>query len=264
MLSWRAMNSRYVPTSFATYHDHLVVVLMCSPDRFTSFDGSPVNQQVALREAFEVLQEAFPLVGKKLKDDYLSAILRELLQMAYEFFSAGDDRNGIYALQEVEGSVWPSRKIPPRHAPAAERRAHGKVDRFAGVIPNPYPYRGRLEDMGPSQLRLFQSVMSAYDSGDDSLDPGKVHHWLLDTDSVARRINERSRKAAAARIMQELSTRNSLAALRAENVYGSLLVFDVEEPGRARMSVRGEPGAFKMGTPNFIVAGPIWVGASVA
>ena len=258
------MSSRYVPSSLSEYHDYLVVVLLNSPDRFTSFDGTSVNQQDALRKAFEVLQEAFPVVGKKLKDEYLSAILRELLKMAYEFFSAGDDRNGIYALQEVEGSVWPSRKIPARHAPAAECRAHGKVERFAGVVPNPYPYQGKLEDMGPSQLRLFQAVLKAYESGDESLEPGKVHHWLLGIDSVPRSFSERSRKAAAVRIAQELSTRKSLAALRAENVFGSLLVFDVEEPGCARISVRGEPDAFNAGSPNFIVDQPTWVGRSVA
>lgn len=46
--------------------------------------------------------------------------------MPYEFFTDGDDRNGRYALQEVDGTVWPSRKVPPRHAPDAERRAPGR------------------------------------------------------------------------------------------------------------------------------------------
>ena len=81
------MSSRYIPERFSEYHDTLVSILLQSPNQFTSFDGAPVDQQNALREAFEVLQNTFPLVEKKLKDEYLAAILRELLRMAYEFFS---------------------------------------------------------------------------------------------------------------------------------------------------------------------------------
>jgi hypothetical protein len=106
------MSFRYLPTRFSEYHNTLVSVLLQSPNRFKSFDDSNVDQKEALREAFEGLQKTFPLVEKKLKDEYLAAILRELLRMAYEFYSSGDSRNGAYALQEVEGTVWPSRNAP--------------------------------------------------------------------------------------------------------------------------------------------------------
>lgn len=71
------MNSRYVPEELSHYPDYLVSVLLKAPDGFTSFDACPVNQRAALREAFEVLQEAFPLLERKLKDETLAPVLRE-------------------------------------------------------------------------------------------------------------------------------------------------------------------------------------------
>lgn len=253
------MSSRYVPKEFSHYHDFLVCVMLQSPNDFTSSDEGPVDQPKALKEAFETLQEAFPLVEKKLKDDYLSAVLRELIQMSYGFFSAGDIRNGIYALQEVEGTVWPSRRVPPRHAPDAERRVYGELQRYAGVTPNPYPYEGSAEDMGKFQRQLFEAVLTAYESGSESLHADTEHHWLLGVDSVTRRTSERSKKAAVARLTQELSTSSSLAALRAVNVCGDLLIYDVEEAGRPRISVRGKPEVLRAGKLNFIVDEAQWI-----
>lgn len=252
------MSSRYVPQTFTAYHDNLVSLMLKSPDRFTSFDDTPVDQPRALREAFEVLQEAFPLVEKKLKDPYLGSMLRELLKMSYEFFVAGDDRNGIYALQEVEGGIWPSRKMPHRHAVEAERRAHGKVERLAGVVPNPYPYEGTMKDMGPSQLHLFESVQDVYRTAKEVLAEGKEHYWLLGPDKMIRKLAERTRKAANARIAEELVSGSALAALRVVNVFGDSLGYDVEEPGRPRVTVRGRLELFAAGNPNFFVDEPYW------
>lgn len=252
------MSSRYVPQTFAAYHDNLVSLMLKCPDRFTSFDDTPVDQPRALREAFEVLQEAFPLVEKKLKDPYLGSMLRELLKMSYEFFVAGDDRNGIYALQEVEGNIWPSRKIPHRHAVEAERRAHGKVERLAGVVPNPYPYEGSIEDMGSLQRGLFELVQDAYRTGTAVLVEGKEHHWLLGPGKLIRKLEERTRKAANARIAAELASGSALAALRVVNVFGDSLGYDVEEPGRPRVAVRGGLELFAAGNPNFFIDAPYW------
>ncbi len=232
--------------------------MFSSPNNFQSLDNTPLDQQEALRDAFEMLHEAFPLVEKKLKDGYLAPILRELMRMAYDFFLAGDDRNGCYALQEVEGSVWPSRKVPPRHAPAAERRAHGKLERYAGVTPNLYPIQGKIEDMGQFQRQLYEAVLKAYADGTDMLAPLEQHYWLLGTDAVAKRFSARSRKAAASRFTQALSTSAALAALHATNVYGSLLVFDIEEAGRPRISVRGTPEVVENGEPNFFINEAVW------
>ncbi|GGB94741.1 hypothetical protein [Pseudoduganella buxea] len=254
------MHERYIPSTVADYHGYLVSVLFNSPDRFTAFDDKPVDQQEALRAAFDVLQETFPLVDRKLKDPYLAAILRELLVMAYGFFAGGDDENGRYALQEVEGSIWPSRQVPPRHAPAAEHRVHGRSERYAGVTPSPFPRQGTIEDMGHSQLKLFKAVLKTYDDGSDVLLPAKEHYWLLDQDGVARRFSARSRKAAMARFSEALTARTALAALHAVNVFGSLLVFDVEEAARPRVSVRGKPAMFQHGTPNYIVEEANWTG----
>lgn len=254
------MHERYIPATVADYHGYLTAVLFNSPDRFTALDDKPVDQQEALRAAFDVLREAFPLVDRKLKDPYLAAILRELLVMAYGFFAGGDDENGRYALQEVEGSIWPSRQVRPRHAPAAERRVHGSSERYAGVMPSSFPRQGTIEDMGHSQRQLFNAILKAYDDGNDALLPAKEHYWLLDQDGVARRFSARSRKAAMARFTEALTARTALAALHAVNVFGSLLVFDVEEAGRPRVSVRGKPAVFRQGTPNYILEEAQWVG----
>lgn len=249
---------RYVPSSLAEYHDYLVSVMLKSPGDFTSFDGSVVDQPLALREAFEVLQEAFPYVEKKLKDAYLSAILRAMLQMAYEFFASGDERNGIYAIREVEGSIWPSARIPPRHAPAAEQRAHGKVERYAGVVPSPYPFTGSKEDMGPSQRALYLTVWLRHTTGEEKWESGQIDNWLLLPGGQTVRVSARSRKAAIARFRAELLDGTALAALRAENVYGDLFVYDVEQMGMPRVSVRGRPEAFRSGAPNYIVDAAQW------
>lgn len=98
------MNYVYFPRKLSHYHECLVIVMFKSPNGFTSFDDSPVDQSAALREAFEMLQEAFPVVEKKLKDNYLASILRELLKMAYEFYVVEDVRNGSIALQEVKAA----------------------------------------------------------------------------------------------------------------------------------------------------------------
>jgi hypothetical protein len=249
---------RYVPESFADYHNHLMWVMSYSPDLFTSFDDEPVDQPAALRQSFDVLIEAFPFIENKLKDPYLAAILRELIHMSYEFFATGDDDNGIYVLQEVEGTVWPSRRVPSRHSPAAEQRAHGKLERYAGVIPNPYPYTGTINNMGPAQRHLYEQVRMIYEQGIETLKVGQTHHWLLGLDHVARRFHERTQKATNDRFIRELAERSTTAALRVKDVSGDLLIHDVEQPGRTRVSVRGSMEQYKDGKPNFLIEAPQW------
>jgi len=232
--------------------------MLQSPNNFRLFGTTSENQTDVLREAFEVLHESFFLVEKKLKDEYLASLLRELLKMAYEFLSTGDERNGRYALQEIEGTIWQSRRIPPRHAPEAEFRAHGKLERYAGVVPHPYPYKGNVGDMRQHQLQLLNSVLKAYEGGKEVLAPGNEHYWLLGADSVARRFSVRSKKAATSRFTQELSAGSSTAALCATSIYGDLLIFDVEELGSPRISIRGKRETFISGDPNYIVEESLW------
>jgi hypothetical protein len=237
--------------------------MMRSPDGFTSFEGTVVDQPTALRDAFVSLQESFVFVDRKLKDPYLARILRELLTMANEFFALGDKRNGTYAMQEVEGTVWPSTRVPPRHAPEAERRAHGQVERYVGVVPSPYPYQGTKEEMGEHQRKLYLSVWRLYMTGAEKWEPGQTDNWLLLSDGQVVNMKAKSRKAATQRFRDELATGAAMAALRAQNVFGDLYVYDVEEPGKPRVSVRGSDQAFRKSTPNWIIDVPEWTSIKV-
>lgn len=107
----------------------------------------------------------------------------------------------------------------------AERRAHGKVERFAGVTPYPYPCKGTVEDMGQSQRQLYESVLGTYNTSGEILMAGDEHYWLLGADGVVRKLEERSSKAASARFINELSSANSLAVLSVAIVLKDSLAF---------------------------------------
>ncbi|WP_295372621.1 hypothetical protein [uncultured Pseudacidovorax sp.] len=239
-------------------------VMLRSPDRFTSFDGTKVHQPTALREEFSALEASFPFVEKKVKDPYLAAILRQLLKMANEFYVEGDKRNGNYAMQEIEGTIWPSKKIPSRHAPEAERRAHGKVERYAGVIPSPYPLGGSEKDMGEHQRRLFLAVSQLHTTGAEKWESRQVHAWVLLADGQVIRVKSKSQKATTQQFSDDLANGTALAALRAENVFGDLYVYDVEEVGKPRISVRGKRQDFQKATPNYVIEAPVWAAAKVS
>lgn len=112
--------------------------------------------------------------------------------------------------------------------------------------------------MGASQLQLYQAVLNAFEDHGDPIETGTTQSWLLGLDGVARRFNERSRKAATARFTRELAEGTSLAALRVEGGFGTSLAFDGEERDCRRISVRGKLEAFKAGNPNFIVEEGCW------
>jgi hypothetical protein len=141
--------------SLGQYHDHWASIVLYAPDRFQDLDGNPVDQRAALEEAYEVLRSGFEFVVRKVNNPRQIRIMRELIEMSYEAYLAGDTKMGAHALQECEGLIWPSRSSKLKYVVEAERRAYGDVQTYADVTVSPYPYEGTESDLTPTELQLY-------------------------------------------------------------------------------------------------------------
>jgi len=122
----------------------------------------------------------------------------------------------------------------------------------------PYPYVGSKEDMGEHQRRLYLTVWRLHTTGAEKWEPGQKDAWLLLAGGQIVRAKSKSRKATTQEFCDDLANGTAVAALRAENVSGDLFIYDVEELGKARVSVRGKQQDFKKGTPNYIIDASAW------
>jgi hypothetical protein len=116
---------RLRPESIGDYHGVFVELFQGAPDGFVPIGGEVVDQAQALRDGFDDLRDGFPLVQERLKDERQRRIVRELIEMSFEAFVAGDATTGILVLREVEGMIWTVRARPVQFAVEAERRAFG-------------------------------------------------------------------------------------------------------------------------------------------
>jgi hypothetical protein len=147
--------------SLGKYHDFWTAVIFKAPDNFHfSFLKEPIDQRQALLDSFESLRRGFVFVRTKVKDDRLLRTLEELLRMSHEFYSAGDRKQGIRALQEGEGLIWPSHRIRLELVAEAQRRAFGAVQVFRDVKPRRFDGEGSVDSLGPGQRALFDSAQS--------------------------------------------------------------------------------------------------------
>lgn len=144
--------------SLGQYHDQLVFLYICAPDQIVTEEWDERTPKDALREEFERLRTHFRFVERKVKNARLSGALRELIDTAQRAFEAGDAFTGTEVLQEFEGLVWRSKRGPIRHAIAAEARAFGDLQYFAGQESAPADYDGSEADLGSDGQRLLAAA----------------------------------------------------------------------------------------------------------
>ena len=150
--------------SLGQWHDFWAVILLCAPSDFSEYDEKSYtmvkvpDQASALKDAYETLISGFHFAERKLKDKQLVRMVRELIEMAFEAYWAGDRKRGNHTLQEAEGLIWPGSQLPAKYAVEAERRAFGTVVRYKDVRVSPYPIEGSRDDLGPAQVALLEAA----------------------------------------------------------------------------------------------------------
>lgn len=239
------------------YHDAWSSIILCAPDSFSSFDEKPVDQRHELDRAFADLREGFHFVEKRLKDERVARICRELIEMSYEAYVSGDSKLGAHSLQECEGMIWLGRKQPVKHAVEAERRAYGDLQTFAGVSVSPFPYEGTEMDLGPVQRDLYEHATKACASRLNE-DSGFMMVWVKCTDGAIREVKARSQKKAREEIKLGVAAGEVVGAASAQLlVGGGLLAVHLEESGRPLIAVMNlrRDGAFQ--APRFHLNDPV-------
>ncbi|MFS2047909.1 hypothetical protein ACEN9J_11865 [Variovorax sp. Varisp41] len=243
--------------SVGQYHDALAAIVLSAPDRFQSFDDEAVDQNLELERRFRDLRDQFHWVEKKLKEPRLARICRELIDISHEAYKAGDAKRGAHTLQECEGLIWKNRHVRLKHVVEAERRAFESVELFKDVIVSPYPYEGSEADLGDVQRRLWLQLESEYQHKLNEPD-GIRQLWGMQRDGSISLVKARSFKAAREQVSERIERGELIGIATAELLpHGGLRVFDIEESGRALVSVRILRKAGSDEAPRFHLDAPV-------
>ena len=230
--------------SLGQWHDSWAWVLLSAPNRFSEYKESekkmmPVENQVAaLSHAHEQLASGFHFAEKKLKDPFLVRIARELIEMAFEAYRAGDKKLGNHTLQECEGMIWPGRQMPVKYAVEAERRAFGAVTRYKDIRISPYPYEGTRSDLGESGMALLEVAEAHCKNCFQSKMEFKYFGWIRYADGKIEQLKEPSRKKLQLRFQSLAGDKVILGAVIAELVISpvsGLIVYNIHEKDRPRI-----------------------------
>lgn len=245
--------------SIGQYHDIWSAIIINAPDHFHSFDDAPVNQAVALEEAFNALRSGFRFVDRKEKDQRKKRIMRELIEMSHEAFLAGDRKTGAHTLQECEGMIWPSRAQRVKYAVAAERRAFGEVVTYADVKVSPHPYEGSEADMSPSMQTLYAAARKRCLESFAQQKDFAPFVLVLEASKSVREIRHRSWKSARQDI-QSLASRGEIQGyVRAQVVVSGMsgvLICDLEQPRHPHISARSLVNNYVCDMPRFHLDDP--------
>lgn len=245
--------------SLGQYHDMWSTVIMNAPDDFHSFDDTPIDQAQALEDAFSALRSGFRLVERKVKDERARRIMRELIEMSYEAFRAGDSKIGAHTLQECEGMIWPSRAQRVKYAVAAEKRAFGDIHTYRDVKISPYPYEGTEDDMRAGMRILYAAAQSRYLDHFSKQEDFKPYILLLHADESVRELKARSWKAAKQEIRTLAANGQTNAYARVEVVVSGMsgvLICDLEEIGSPHISIRCLVKDYVCEAPHFHLDAP--------
>lgn len=246
------------------YHDAWAEILLFAPDQFTSFDDRPVDQRAELERAFKDLREGFHYAEKRVKEVRLRRICREMIEMSYEAYVAGDPKLGTHTLQECEGLIWPSRQLRIKHAVEAERRAFGAVEHFANVEISPYPYEGSRSDLGLVQEKLLEHVQRACEPKLSQTE-GFMLVWVVSEDGSVADVKLPSQKKTREFIREGARAGRFIGAVSAQLLPGGgLLVYHLEEPGKPFVSVMNlrKEGVFE--SPRFHLNEPVTFATAAA
>lgn len=239
------------------YHDAWAEVILFAPDQFMSFDDRTVDQRAELDRAFRDLREGFHYAERRVKDERLRRICREMIEMSYEAYVAGDTKLGTHTLQECEGLIWPSRQLRIKHAVEAERRAFGDVKHFVNVKISPYPYEGGPGDLGPIQEALLDHARTVC-GPKLSETGGFMLVWVMQADRSIVDIRLRSQKKMRELIRDGAKAGQFIGAASAQLLPGGgLLVYHVEERGKPFISVMNLRRGDVFEAPRFHLNDPV-------
>lgn len=141
--------------SIGQWHDMWSWLLLSAPDRFRPVRNEVVDQTAALKSGFERLRSGFHFAERKVKDERVIRVLREMIDMSQEAYVAGNVKLGAHILQECEGMIWKKQSLKIKHAIEAERRAFGAIELYKNVCVSIYPYEGTSADLGEDQKHLL-------------------------------------------------------------------------------------------------------------
>lgn len=177
------------PESIGQYHECWSVVLALAPDQFRDIRTGVllIDQAAALTAAFDHLRAEFHFAERKIKDERLARIARQLLEMSYEAYAAGEEKQGAHILQECEGLIWSSYSLRPKYAVEAERRVFGTNITYAGVKVSPYPYEGTAADLGADQTKLLALARRYAHAYLDRSEAFKYMSWVIDPKGQIKR-----------------------------------------------------------------------------
>lgn len=234
------------------YHDFWAHVLFNAPDRFTSFDDTPVNQKETLAAAFNALRSGFRFVERKITDTRKLRIMRELIEMSYEAYVAGDSKTGAHTLQECEGMIWKSRTQSVKYAVAAELRAFGKLETYANVKVSPYPFEGTEDDLTPHMITLYTAARQRCLDKFSEREDFKPFILLLDIQGIIQEHRSRSWKSSKTQIQSLATNSLILGFVRTEiclSGISGVLIHDIEVINSPRVSIRSRVSDYVCESP---------------
>lgn len=233
--------------SLGQWHDYWAVVLLSAPNGFREYDDTlrrmvlAADQDAALRNAYETLLSGFGFAKKKLKDDAISRVVRELIEMAFEAYRDGEIKRGNHALQEAEGMIWVGSKLPVKYAVEAERRVFGENVRYKDVRVSPFPYEGSREDLGATQLTLLATAEEHCRSSFSDRREFRNLCWIQLQNGPVELLKAASRNKLVQKLrelaVQPQITGAAISELVISPVSG-LVIFTLHERGRPEVSAR--------------------------
>ncbi len=248
------MSAKWKPQTLGQYHDSWTMVLS-APDRF--FDVRTMSlasdQKQAMRDAFNELRDGFHFVEKKLKNERLATIAREMIEMSFEAYSNGDSKKGAHTIQECEGLIWPKHRLRVKYAVEAERRVFGSNVTFADVIISPFPYEGTSADLGEDQAQLLELAKLYSRSYQLSGKEFKSFSWVIDHGGEIRRTSAQPQEDTHPTLgplqrswgykrLKELGENAEIRACVLVEIVGPLgdgvVTYDLEQNSRPRVSAR--------------------------
>lgn len=92
-----------------SFKDYVVFVQMCLPDEFPAREGVGPDEQWTLGLAFEGLRHGLSLAIEEKGERPVFEQCRKLVEEAYKHYLEGKEREGFFALEEVQKLL---RKVP--------------------------------------------------------------------------------------------------------------------------------------------------------
>lgn len=248
------------------WHDEWAAILRSAPDSFRSYDFATrefvaaADQAAALNDAYDTLMSGFTFAERALKKDPHSLrIVRELIEMAFEAYRAGDGQLGNHTLIEAEGMIWKGRRVPIKYAVEAERRAFGVVERYKDVKVSPYPCEGRREDLGPAQIALLAVAETWCRERFAAQAEFKFFAWVQLANGTIEPFKAPSRKKLRLQLQESARAGEIVGAAVATLVISAvsgLVVFDLHEKDRPRVEAIALTKAWQYAEPRFHVHDP--------